>query len=70
MGEVKMLKLKRLKKIIDVEQGRKRTWVAKQIGMKVSSFRQVIAGINNLSKEKAVKLSEILKIDLSEIWKE
>lgn len=65
-----MLKLKRLKEIIDIEQGRKRTWVAEKSGLTASSFRQVIAGNNPVSKERAKKIAEILDVPLSQIWNE
>ena len=63
-------KVKRLKEIIDVEQGRRRRWVAEKIGLTPATFRQVMAGYHDLSKERAQKLADLLGVKLSEIWNE
>ena len=63
-------KLSKLKQIIDVDQGRKRSWVAEKVGLTPATFKQVMHGTHDLSKERAQAIAKLLKVKLSDIWSE
>jgi plasmid maintenance system antidote protein VapI len=65
-----MIKLNNLKKIIDIDRGLKRKWVAEQIEISESFFKQVMCGNHDLTLKKAIALAKLLKVDLYEIWSE
>lgn len=64
-----MVRHENLKKVID-DSGLKRSFVADRVGLQKTSLNQVLCGAAQLSLEKAIALSQLLKVPLDEIWTE